>query len=183
MTRDPLVSDAAGRRLAAASASGPGTVGAVADPSDTAPDAPTPRSPISVRINPPSRPAPTSNPTMRSAFSPRAVSMSTGSLREPGQPAADREPIEARQHQIEHDEVGALGLGELTRPDAVAGLERPEAVAPQVADHDLPHDRSSSTIRTVCTGAIVTPRDFQSLKSASVTNRSAARKEPERPRP
>ena len=78
---------------------------------------------------------------MRSASSPRAVSMITGTCENGRRPAADREPIEARQHQIEHDEVRPLRLSELARPDAVAGLERPVAVAPQVADDDLPHDR------------------------------------------
>ena len=63
-----------------------------------------------------------------------------GDLRERAQPAADREPVQAGQHQIQHNQVGPLRLGELARLLAVARLERPVAVAAQVADDDLTHD-------------------------------------------
>ena len=68
-------------------------------------------------------------------------------------------------------------------PLTVAGLERPVAVAAQVADDDLAHDRLVVHDQDGLHRVIVTSGYFQSLKSAFVANRSAARKEPERPRP
>ena len=66
--------------------------------------------------------------------------MITGTCENERSPAADREPVQAGQHQVQHDQIGPLGLGELARLLAVARLERPVAVAVQVADDDLAHD-------------------------------------------
>ena len=78
---------------------------------------------------------------MRSASSPRAVSMITG-----------RSPRERIQRQSERPSVpgsmtssttssGSRGCDQRSRRVAVAGLERVEAVAPEVADDDVANDR------------------------------------------
>ena len=56
-------------------------------------------------------------------------------------PAAELEPVDPRQHDVEDHEPRALGLEQLPGGGAVAGLERAEAVALEVAQDDLADDR------------------------------------------
>ena len=51
------------------------------------------------------------------------------------------QPVGAGQHHVEHDEVGWTAFDQLARRVAVAGLERVEAVALEVASDDVAHDR------------------------------------------
>ena len=52
-------------------------------------------------------------------------------------PAAELEPVRARKHHVEDDEVGRVALEQLARAVAVGGLERPVALPLEVADDDL----------------------------------------------
>ena len=78
---------------------------------------------------------------MRSASSPRAVSMITGSSRARADPAAELEAVRSGQHDVEHDEVGRLALDERAGVVAVVRLERRVPLALEVAHDDLAHDR------------------------------------------
>ena len=64
-----------------------------------------------------------------------------GQVRARPDPAAEREPVGAGQHHVEHDEVRRIALEQLARAVAVRRLERPVALALEVADDDLAHDR------------------------------------------
>jgi D-alanyl-D-alanine carboxypeptidase/D-alanyl-D-alanine-endopeptidase (penicillin-binding protein 4) len=64
-----------------------------------------------------------------------------GQLGAGADPAAEREPVGAGQHDVEHDEVGQLALEQLAGTVAVGGLERAVAVALEIAHDDLAHDR------------------------------------------
>ena len=77
---------------------------------------------------------------MRSASSPRAVSRMTGSSERAPDPAAELEPVDAGEHDVEDHEAGALALDELAGRVAVAGLERAEAVPLEIAEHHLADD-------------------------------------------
>ena len=52
-------------------------------------------------------------------------------------PAAQREPVGAGQHQVEHDELQVLGREKRAGGVAVPGLERVEALTLEVADEDV----------------------------------------------
>jgi hypothetical protein len=52
-------------------------------------------------------------------------------------PPAQLEAVCPRKHEIEDDEVGRLALDQLAGAISVRGLERREAVALEVPDHDL----------------------------------------------
>ena len=65
----------------------------------------------------------------RSASSPRAVSMITGTGRKGPETAADLEPVHAWQHEVEHDEVGRVGERPFEGDAAVADDLDREALA------------------------------------------------------
>src|SRR5262245_7225843 len=79
---------------------------------------------------------------MRSASSPRAVNM-IRQLRPVADPAAEREPVGAGQHQVENDETGPLALQELARGVPVSGLERRVTLTAQVLDDHMADRRLS----------------------------------------
>ena len=78
---------------------------------------------------------------MRSASSPRAVSMITGSSDVEPDPAAQLEAVRSGEHHVEHDEVGRASSERVACGVAVAGLERAVPLALEIADDDLAHDR------------------------------------------
>ena len=77
---------------------------------------------------------------MRSASSPRAVSMITGSS-ERARISAELEPVDPWEHDVEDDEVGRILLEEPARGASVLGLLRRIAGSLEIADRDVAHDR------------------------------------------
>ena len=73
---------------------------------------------------------------MRSVSSPRAVSISTGTLECDAQPAQHLEAVEVRQHHVEHHDVEAAGRQRAQAGRTVAALLDLEAARAQVgAEH------------------------------------------------
>src|SRR5690349_4611306 len=64
-----------------------------------------------------------------------------GQARASPDPAAEREAVRPRQHHVEHDEARLALLDELPRGVPVRRRQRAEAVALEVANDDVPHDR------------------------------------------
>src|SRR5262249_52272419 len=62
-------------------------------------------------------------------------------LRAVTDPAAERQAVGARQHQVEDDEARPLPLQQVASGVPVAGLERRGAFAAQVLDDGLPDRR------------------------------------------
>jgi len=88
--------------------------------------------------------------------------MITGSSIAPD-PAAQGEPVHAREHQVEDDQARHLLLEQVARVVPVAGLERSVARLPQIAHDDVANDGSSSTTRTVLTVTLFTCEAARSL--------------------
>ena len=77
----------------------------------------------------------------RSSSSPRAVSMITGTGRALAQPPTHLEAVDARQHEVEHHEIGPARLRVLERDEPVADRVDDDALALEVAHDDLAHGR------------------------------------------
>ena len=76
---------------------------------------------------------------MRSVSSPRAVRRITGIARRARIDAAELEPADPRQHDVEHDQIRRLELDEVHDLPPVAGRDHAKAVARQVLPDDLAH--------------------------------------------
>ena len=70
-----------------------------------------------------------------SVSSSRAVSISTGTGPVGLDAAADLQPVEPGQHDVEHDEVGPHLLGEIDRLGTVASYRDVETLRPQPRRH------------------------------------------------
>jgi hypothetical protein len=64
-----------------------------------------------------------------------------GKLRARADPPAELEAVQAREHQVEHDETRLVFAEQLLCVQAVARLEGLVALALEVADDDVPDDR------------------------------------------
>ena len=70
---------------------------------------------------------------MRSTSSPRAVSRITGDLRGLADRAAEAEPVFARHHDVEHDQIDGRGLHHLAGDGGVGRRGGAIAVLAQIA--------------------------------------------------
>ena len=66
-----------------------------------------------------------------------AIAVARPGLSQLAQPPHDLEPVDAGQHQVEHDEVGPPLARELDRPRPVPGDARVVARAREIARDDL----------------------------------------------
>src|SRR5204862_4770013 len=91
-------------------------------------------------------------------------------LRAVTDPAAEREPVRAGQHQVKHDKARQLPLQKLTRGVPVARLQRRIALAPQILDDHVPDCRLVVDDQNRLHGTILPASPYKTLKSGCASH-------------